>query len=185
MTSSPGPRKRFFAESVINACPALDAGLTLDSHSPPRRERGGRKRRNSGSQVDLFQQLTERDILLALFSQSLSWADAGVAASDIIAEFGTSADAVAASHTKLRCLRSLPPAAIALLQCVQVATARLAQARIQNGPILNNWSRLEEYLRITMARLALEECRALLLDPRNRLIRDELIATGGVRSVPV
>jgi DNA repair protein RadC len=80
---------------------------------------------------------------------------------------------------------SLQVAAIELLKCVHVAALRLSRSSIKSLPLVNNWQRLSDYLRVAMARERSESVRILFLDAQNRLILDEVAGSGDVGRVAV
>ncbi|WP_207537938.1 RadC family protein [Sabulicella rubraurantiaca] len=73
----------------------------------------------------------------------------------------------------------------AAIKLVHAAALRLVQAEVMEMPILSNWDRLMEYLTAALARERTEQFRVLFLDPRNRLIADEVLHRGTVNHAPV
>lgn len=51
--------------------------------------------------------------------------------------------------------------------------------------MITSWTALLAYVRVAMAEEPREQFRALFLDKRNRLLRDELVAHGTIDHAPV
>lgn len=73
----------------------------------------------------------------------------------------------------------------AAIKLVQAAALRLVQAEVAEHPVLGNWDTLIAYLTAALAREQTEQFRVLFLDPRNRLIADEVLHRGTVNRAPV
>jgi DNA repair protein RadC len=69
---------------------------------------------------------------------------------------------------------------IAALKAIQVAYLRTVMSEVQQQPILGSWQAMLDYLRADMGHLRHERVRALYLDNRNRLMRDEVMSEGSV-----
>lgn len=67
-----------------------------------------------------------------------------------------------------------------ILQPVRRAIRHYHRADLKREPLFDNWGRLMEYLRVELAAEPVEQIRALFLDAGNRLICDEIMATGTV-----
>jgi DNA repair protein RadC len=103
----------------------------------------------------------------------------------LLARFGSFADAVTAPLAELRQVDGLGEAGIAALRIVQAGAVRLASASVRDKPLLNNWSRLEDYLTTVLAHERIELFHILYLDSKNRLIADEAQSRGTVNHTPV
>jgi DNA repair protein RadC len=64
-----------------------------------------------------------------------------------------------------------------------MAAQKLGEATLKEQPLLNNWSKLTEYLNLTMGRQRNELAKALFLDTKNQLIADEILNEGDVKFV--
>ncbi len=70
--------------------------------------------------------------------------------------------------------------------CVTGAIALRAQKKtLMGGALLNNWQRIVDYCRMTMAHEKTEQFRLLFLDRKNRLIGDEVHQRGTIDHTPV
>ncbi len=106
-------------------------------------------------------------------------------ARDLLARFGSYANAVAAPVPELLRVDGLGEAGAAALKTIQAAALRLERPELKDRPILNNWDRLIAYLNAALARERVEQFRVLFLDTRNRLLADEALTRGTVNHTPV
>jgi DNA repair protein RadC len=68
----------------------------------------------------------------------------------------------------------------AAIRIVALAARRFARHQVSEQPVLNSWQLLISYLTIDMAHLNVERVRALYLDTKFRLIRDEHLGDGSL-----
>ncbi len=129
--------------------------------------------------------LLDHELIEMILFLALPRRDTKPIARALLARFGSFANAVTAPVVELRQVEGLGEAGIAALRIVQAGATRLAAAEVRDMPLLNNWSRLEEYLTIVLAREPIEQFRILFLDSKNRLIADEAQARGTVNHTPV
>jgi len=101
----------------------------------------------------------------------------------VLDEFGSLPEALAASAAALA--RKLPAAQAARVLLAKDLARRLLQAPLRTRPVLTSWNAVADYLRAVLAGGSQEQLRALYLDKRNRLIRDEVMGEGTVDHVPV
>ncbi len=73
----------------------------------------------------------------------------------------------------------------AAIKLVHATALRMIRAEVSEMPILSKWDRLIEYLTAALALERNEQFRVLFLDPRNRLIADEVLHRGTVNHTPV
>ncbi|HJW42288.1 MAG TPA: DNA repair protein RadC, partial [Rhizomicrobium sp.] len=104
-------------------------------------------------------------------------------AKQIIAHFGSFAEAIAAP--RIRLLEVAGDAVVTQLKIVEAAALRLSRTAMLNRPALSSWSTLIDYCTAAMARSAHEEFRVLFLDRKNVLIADEVQARGTIDHAPV
>jgi DNA repair protein RadC len=123
------------------------------------------------------------DISTCLFSNPGSWVKP--LAKDLLKRFGSFAEVVSASPTRLAEVAGLGEAAIAELKVVQAAAQRLVRGEINRREVLSSWSAVLDYCRGAMAFADREQFRVLFLDKRNQLIADEVQQEGTVDHTPV
>ncbi len=129
--------------------------------------------------------LTDYELLELLLFRALPRRDVKPLAKELIAKFGSFAEAVSAPASRLAEVKGLGDAAIAELKIVQAAASRLARGQVKKRPVLSSWSNVLDYCRTAMAFAEKEQFRVLFLDKRNQLIADELQQTGTVDHTPV
>ena len=129
--------------------------------------------------------LTYYELLELLLFRALPRRDVKPLAKELIAKFGSFAEAVSAPASRLAEVKGLGDAAIAELKIVQAAASRLARGQVKKRPVLSSWSNVLDYCRTAMAFAEKEQFRVLFLDKRNQLIADELQQTGTVDHTPV
>ena len=106
-------------------------------------------------------------------------------AKDLIARFGSFAEAIAAPIERLREIKGLGDAAIAELKVVQAAAGEFARGQTRKRTVLSSWSSVLDYCRTAQAFADKEQFRILFLDKRNALIADEVQQTGTIDHTPV
>lgn len=127
--------------------------------------------------------LSDYEMLELLLFAAIPRRDVKPLAKQLILEFGSFADAIAASRPRLGAL--LGDGAIAQFKIVEAAALRLARARVIKKPVLSSWSALLDYCHAAMAAKETEEFRVLFLDRKNVLIADEVQSQGTVDHAPV
>lgn len=111
--------------------------------------------------------------------------DPAQTAAQLLEQFGTFGRVLAASPDELRRVPGVGPDSIARMRLIRDAALHLAHTEIADGPIINNWDRLIDYLQIMLAHHPVEVFQVLFLDSRNRLLADKRLAEGTVNHVQV
>src|SRR5690606_1331978 len=106
-------------------------------------------------------------------------------AKTLIAKFGSFAEVVHASETRLAEVGGLGFSAITEIKLIAASASRVAKGRLKERTMLSSWSAVIEYCRTAMAFADKEQFRILFLDKRNQLIADEVQQTGTVDHTPV
>jgi DNA repair protein RadC len=113
-------------------------------------------------------------------------AQADAQAERLIAEFGSLGAVLAADAAALgRCLGEGGAAVAAFIATVRGAHLHALRREVDAGPLLPTSAALLDYLHAHMAWSSDETFRVLYLNSRNKLIRDETIATGTPNEVTV
>ncbi|MCQ8277871.1 DNA repair protein RadC [Acetobacteraceae bacterium KSS8] len=125
--------------------------------------------------------------LLARFLRMLMPAagDTGRLAEQALARFGSFAGLLAAPLQELRGMQGFGPHCLSGIKLLHEAALRLARARMDGTPVLNDPAALMDYLTAVLARERIEQFRILFLDDRDRLLADEAQARGTVNHTPV
>ena len=129
--------------------------------------------------------LLDHELLEAVLFLALPRRDTKPIARLLLDRFGSFAGAISASHNDLCTVEGIGDTAASYLKIVQAAAHRLARTQIAERPLLNNQERVHSYLIAVMAHETIEQFRVLFLDPRNRLIADEVLGRGTVNHTPV
>ena len=129
--------------------------------------------------------LLDHELVEYLLALALPRRDTKPLSKALIARFGSYAGVLAASPQELASVGELSEGCIAALKIAQASALRLLKAGVDNRPVLSNWQALLDYLYASMAHRQIEAVRLLMLNARNVLIRDELIAEGSVDQAPV
>ena len=165
-------------ESGKSKTPAEPAAATPHYHG--HRQRLRQRFLSAGSEA-----LSDYEVLELILFRAIPQRDVKPLAKNLIAEFGSFAEAIAAPVERLKEIDGLGEAAIAELKIVQAAATRLLRGQVRERPVLSSWSSVLDYCRGAMAFAEREQFRILFLDKRNRLIADEEHQTGTVDHTPV
>ncbi|MBE7248929.1 MAG: DNA repair protein RadC [Actinomycetospora chiangmaiensis] len=122
--------------------------------------------------------LADHELVEYLLALAIPRRDTKPLAKRLLAEFGGLEKLLTADPDALTAVDGVGETAAAALKGVQATAVRLLRQRTQAKPVLGSWQALIDYLHSDMAHLAVERVRALHLDARNRLIRDELLHEG-------
>lgn len=99
--------------------------------------------------------------------------------------FGTFDKLIYASEAELRKVDEVGDAVITSLKTIRVASARLLRTSIEDKPIIQSWTMLMDYCRLSMGKEKIEQFRVLFLNNRHTLIADEVMQEGTVNHTPV
>ncbi len=106
-------------------------------------------------------------------------------AKQLIARFGSFAEAIAAPVDRLMEVDGVGENVATHLKIVEAAALRLSKTKLLGKPALSSWAALIDYCAAAMARNPNEEFRVLFLDRKNVLIADEVQNKGTVDHTPV
>jgi DNA repair protein RadC len=125
------------------------------------------------------------ELLELILFRAIPQRDVKPLAKDLIARFGSFAEAIAAPIERLREVKGLGDAAITELKIVQAAASEFARGQTRKRTVLSSWSSVLDYCRTAQAFADKEQFRILFLDKRNALIADEVQQTGTIDHTPV
>jgi DNA repair protein RadC len=129
--------------------------------------------------------LSDYELLELVLFRALPRRDVKPLAKQLIATFGSFAEAISAPVARLSGVKGLGDAAITELKLVQAAASRLVRGAVKKRPVLSSWSAVLDYCRTAQAFADREQFRVLFLDKRNQLIVDELQQVGTIDHTPV
>ena len=129
----------------------------------------------------------DRELLQLLLARSHPAAEASQLATGLLDTFGSPARVLAARTDTLRAVAGLGESGVAAIKTAEALGIAMARAALPERfhPQLATYEKVVEYCRTLAAHRDVEEFRALYLDTKNRLIRDELLQTGTVNHTPV
>ena len=111
--------------------------------------------------------------------------DVKALAKQLIAQFGSFAEVIAAPRARLREVSGIGESVATQLKIIEAAALRLARSELLNKPVLSSWGAVIDYCAAAMARSPHEEFRTLFLDRKNVLIGDEVQTRGTIDHTPV
>jgi DNA repair protein RadC len=129
--------------------------------------------------------LADYELIELVLFRAIPQRDIKPLAKELIARFGSFAEAISAPIERLKETPGLSEAAIVELKIVQAAAGRLARGEVRKRAVLSSWSSVLDYCRTAMAFADKEQFRVLFLDKRNQLIADEVQQVGTVDHTPV
>lgn len=129
--------------------------------------------------------LADYELLEMLLFSAKARGDVKPLAKTVLKTFGSFARTITAAEEDLRKIPDMGDAAICALKVVQAAMTRMLQEQVAERPIIQNWSALLDYAKVSMAYNKIEEFRILFLNKRNELIRDEVQQRGTVDHTPI
>lgn len=131
------------------------------------------------------QALADYELLELYLFRSIPRRDVKPIAKELIAKFGSFAEAVSAPTARLIEVKGISEKTALDLKILQAGALKLGQESILNRPILSSWTALLDYCRGAMQYEEKEQFRVLFLDRKNRLIADEVLGYGTIDAAPV
>ena len=129
--------------------------------------------------------LHDYEMLELILFRAIPRRDVKELAKQLLKEFGSFAEVIAAPAERLKEMDRLGDAAIAELKIVQAAANRLLRGEVRQRQVLSSWTSVVDYCRAAMGFESKEHFRVLFLDKGNHLIADEQHQTGTVDHTPV
>lgn len=106
-------------------------------------------------------------------------------AKKLLAHFGGFAAAVHATPVELAKVEGMGEAAITAIKSIHASAERLLRDEASQGPVIQSWTALLDYCRVSMGHKKTEEFHVLFLNHKSRLIADETQQSGTVNHAPV
>jgi DNA repair protein RadC len=129
--------------------------------------------------------LPDYELLELLLFFAIERIDTKPLAKQLLERFGSLAGVLHATPEQLAEFDKINHFAITLFKAARVVAMRMAREEIGEQPVLDNWDKLVDYLRTSMAHQKIEQFRLLFLDRRNVLIADEVQHKGTIDHTPV
>jgi len=131
------------------------------------------------------QALADYELLELVLFRAIPMRDVKPLAKDLIEEFGSFAEVIAAPIERLTKVKGLGEAAATDLKIVQAVASRMTQGAVKKRDMLSSWPMVLDYCRTNLAFDHKESFHILFLDKRNQLIKGETQQTGTVDHTPV
>ena len=154
-------------------------------NDPPPHYRGHRERlrtrfRNAGADA-----VSDYELLELVLFRTIPQRDVKPLAKELIAKFGSFAEALAAPRQRLEEVKGVKEATGTDLKILHAAAGRITRGEARKRTVLSSWSAVLDYCRTTMAFGDKEQFKIIFLDKRNQIIADEVQQTGTVDHTPV
>ncbi len=124
--------------------------------------------------------LQDHELVEYLLSLAIPRRDTKPLARRLIAAFGSYGALLHADPQALARIGGLTEGAIGAIKIAEASALRMRRSQLTGQPILSSWDALIDYLHIDMADRGVERVRALYLNSRNQLIRDDLVSEGSI-----
>ncbi len=130
--------------------------------------------------------LADYEILEMLLFNAFPRRDVKPLAKKILSRYNGSLSAVlSAPPERLKDIEGIGDSAACSLKIVHEAALRMLKEEHHRRPVLSNWQGLNDYLRVAMRHLPVEQFRVLFLNSKNELIADEVQQEGTINAAPV
>lgn len=140
----------------------------------------GHRARLRARLLDDPQSLADYELIEYLLSFAIPRRDTKPLAKKLLREFGSFAQLVSADPESLRRVNGMGDGSIAALKIAQATSLHLLKGKFREHPIISSWDALLDWLRADMGPIDRERVRALFLNSRNMLIRDEVVSEGSI-----
>lgn len=126
----------------------------------------------------------EYELLELILFRAIARRDVKPIARELLDRFGDLSAVLAAATSELTKTKFVTPAVITEFKIIRAAALKMGQSKIMHREVLSNWDALISYCRAKMAENKIEELHVLFMDKKNRIIADEIMATGTVDHTP-
>jgi len=128
---------------------------------------------------------SDYELLELLLFQSNARRDMKPLAKQMLKNFGDLNQLINADKDKILSINDATENSYLQLKIIRELLNRIFYNRVQGKNIIGSWGELLDYLKFNMGCLKLEQFRVLFLNKKNRLIADEIMATGTIDRAPV
>ena len=124
--------------------------------------------------------LHDYEFLELILFTALPRRDVKPLAKQLLAHFHDLATLVSTSEQELRHFSGIGDSVLFIFKLLKESTTILLKHDIKQQTILSSWSKVCDYVRLTLGRLTHEEFHVLFLDTKNKLITDECLSKGTI-----
>jgi len=129
--------------------------------------------------------LADHEMLEMVLFLALPRRDTKGVARRLLKRFDSFAATISATPAELLAVEGVGEAGAAALKLVQGASLRLLRDAVREKPVLNDWSRMIDYLIAALAYERVEQARVLFLDSKLRLLADEIQTRGTINQTMI
>jgi DNA repair protein RadC len=129
--------------------------------------------------------LADYELIEYLLMLAIPRRDTKPLAKSLLREFGGFGGLLSADAEALMRVDGVGETVAAAIRIAQATALRLLRSNIDEQPVLASWQALLDYLRADMAHIGIERVRALHLNAKNMLIRDEVVSEGSIDQAAV
>lgn len=129
--------------------------------------------------------LHDHELIEYLIGLALPRRDTKPLARRLLGEFGGVAELLSADPQAIMRRGQVTEGVAAAIKIAHAVSLRRLEQEVKGQKVLASWQALEDYLRADMSAIRIERVRALLLNTKNVLIRDELLSEGSVDEAAV
>lgn len=129
--------------------------------------------------------LQDYELLELVLFMAIPRRDVKPLAKDLLKRFGGLPELMNAPVSELMKIDGVSENTAIALKAINATTHRTLKQELMQKPVMNNWTRLMDYCRSTMAHETKEHFRILFLNKQNELIGDEIQNSGTVDHTPV
>lgn len=160
-----------------------ETGLLVRSHNAD--HTGHRRRLRERFLKSGAQALADYELLEMLLYAASPRMDTKPLAKKLLSHFGDFARTLHATPHDLAKVEGMSDAAVASVKLAHAAAERMLRAQASQGKIIQSWTVLLDYCRVSIGHKKVEEFRVLFLNHKNILISDEVQQSGTVNHAPV
>ncbi len=162
-----------------------DANPLLATRDPLPDHAGHRRRLRERFLKGGIQAVADYELLEMILYAASPRMDTKPLAKKLLSHFGDFAKVVHASPLELAKIDGMGDGAIASIKTIHAAAEKMLKAEASQGKIIQSWTALLDYCRISLGHKKIEEFRVLFLNHKNILIADEVQQSGTVNHAPV
>ncbi|MBY7649814.1 MAG: hypothetical protein C4617_04935 [Candidatus Liberibacter europaeus] len=129
--------------------------------------------------------LADYEILELILFRLIPRRDTKSVAKALLRRFNTLGGVFGAPIHLLQEIKGIGETVAIELKIISVASQRILKGKLINGKVLDSWSTLLDYCKVTLAHEEREQFRILFLNKHNILIADEIQSQGTVDHTPV
>jgi DNA repair protein RadC len=130
-------------------------------------------------------QLPDYELLELVLTLAKPRGDTKPLAKALLSHYGSFAKVLTADPQLLLQFEGIGEGVVAAFRTIHEASTRLIMDQVQSAPVLQSWSALLDYVRVTMGHGTIEQFRVVYLDKRFRVIADRVHADGTIDRVAV